>query len=164
MKKVIMLLLTAVLSVAIVSAQEMRETSYYIDGQIVEKFDGTQLKGKTILNYTIDQETNTHKITTSEIVSQNLENVKVLSSTSKIDGLGGQLNTAEAIIASKKDVAYVIDGKPVSFNDMKSLSSSSIKSVKVVKDKDNPDFKKYSEEYKKKTKIEPKFIILISTK
>ena len=86
MKKVIMLLLTAVLSVAIVSAQEMRETTYYIDGQIVEKFDGTQLKGKTILNYTIDQETNTHKITTSEIVSQNLENVKVLSSTSKVDG------------------------------------------------------------------------------
>lgn len=148
-----MLLLTAVLSVAIVSAQEMRETTYYIDGQIVEKFDGTQLKGKTILNYTIDQETNTHKITTSEIVSQNSENVKVLSSTSKVDGLGGQLNTAEAIIASKKDVAYVIDGKPVSFYDMKSLSSSSIKSVKVVKDKDNPDFKSIQKSTRRKQRL-----------
>lgn len=97
-----MLLLTAVLSVAIVSAQEMRETTYYIDGQIVEKFDGTQLKGKTILNYTIDQETNTHKITTSEIVSQNLENVKCFHQLRKSMVLEGNLTQQKQLLLARK--------------------------------------------------------------
>ena len=54
MKKTILFLLVALLNFATMSAQEVKKTIYVIDGKKVENFDGSQLKGKTIVNYTID--------------------------------------------------------------------------------------------------------------
>ena len=65
MKKTILFLLVALLNFATISAQEVKKTIYVIDGKKVENFDGSQLKGKTIVNYTIDPEHNIHAIFTS---------------------------------------------------------------------------------------------------
>ena len=53
MKRTIILLLVAVLSVATMSAQKIKKAVYVIDGHQVENFDGSQLNGKTIVNYSI---------------------------------------------------------------------------------------------------------------
>ena len=53
MKKTILLLLVAVLSVATIGAQETKKAVYVIDGKHVKNFDGSQLEGKTIISWTI---------------------------------------------------------------------------------------------------------------
>lgn len=80
MKKTILFLLFAVFFVANVFAQNSKNILYVIDGKHVENFDGSQLKGKTIVNYTIDPKHNTHIIITSDMAGVNAE-IKVLSSS-----------------------------------------------------------------------------------
>ena len=58
MKRIILCLLVAALSVAFVHAQETKKTIYVIDGKQVENFDGSQLVGKTIINYSINSNDN----------------------------------------------------------------------------------------------------------
>ena len=67
MKKMILLLLVAVLCVATMAAQETRKAIYVIDVKQIENFDGSQLVGKTIVNYSIDHAHNLHSIITSEL-------------------------------------------------------------------------------------------------
>ena len=55
MKRTIILLLVAVLSVATMSAQKIKKPVYVIDGHQVENFDGSQLNGKTIVKYSSAQ-------------------------------------------------------------------------------------------------------------
>ncbi|MDO4949428.1 MAG: hypothetical protein Q4E55_04585, partial [Bacteroidales bacterium] len=87
MKKTILFLLLAVLSVANMHAQETKKATYIIDGKAVENFDGSQLKGKTIVNYTIEPENNIHAIFTSEYeLADKVGNVQILPSKVK-DGI-----------------------------------------------------------------------------
>ena len=75
MKKTILFLLVALLNFATMSAQEVKKTIYVIDGKKVENFDGSQLKGKTIVNYTIDSEHNNNNIV-SPLYKKNNSNEK----------------------------------------------------------------------------------------
>ena len=85
MKKTILFLLVALLNFATMSAQEVKKTIYVIDGKKVENFDGSQLKGKTIVNYTIDSEHNIHAIFTSDYNTngRKIGNVKIISNSIK---------------------------------------------------------------------------------
>lgn len=167
MKKKILLLLVAVLCVATMTAQETRKAIYVIDGKQVENFDGSQLVGKTIINYYIDSGHNLHSIITSELTGrEDVMNVKVLS-TSKVIKSDESVNTGvstDIIRAESKEIVYVLDDKIVPYSVIQSMPSSKIDSMKVIKDKDNSIFQKISEEYKEKFNTSIKCVILIITK
>lgn len=167
MKKKILLLLVAVLCVATMDAQKMRKAIYVIDGKQVENFDGSQLVGKMIINYSIDAEHNLHSIITSDLTGRkDVKNVKVLS-TSKVIMSDESVNTGvstDVIRAEADEIVYVLNGKIVPYSEIQSLSSSKIDSMTAIRDKDNPTFQKISEEYKKKSKTPIKCVIMITTK
>lgn len=167
MKRKILLLLVAVFTVASIGAQETRKAIYVIDGKQVEKFDGSQLVGKTIINYSIDPEHNLHSIITSDLTGrEDVKSVKVLSTSKVIKSSESAKKriTTDVIHAEADEIVYVLDGKIVPYSEIQSLSSSKIDSMTVIKDKDNSTFQKISEEYKKKTKASIKCVILITTK
>ena len=167
MKKKVLLLLVAVFTVATMGAQETRKAIYVIDGLQVENFDGSQLVGKTIINYSIDSEHNLHSIITSELTGrEDVKSVKVLS-TSKVIKSGESVNTGattDVIRAEAGEIVYVLDGKIVTYSEIQSMPSSKIDSLTVIKDKENSTFQKISEEYMKTYKTTPKCAILITTK
>lgn len=132
-------IIAALLSVTSLSAQEGKAT-YIIDGQKVENFNGSQLAGKTITSYTVND--NIHAIFTTDFNEQTPTGVKVISSatfdkgpvddTIKLRGVEGH------------EIVYVIDGKVTSSEKFMSTSTSNIESVSIIKSKDDPDFKKYA--------------------
>nr|MBR6146382.1 hypothetical protein [Paludibacteraceae bacterium] len=167
MKRKILLLLVAVFTVASIGAQETRKAIYVIDGKQVEKFDGSQLVGKTIINYSIDPKHNLHSIITSDLTGrEDVKSVKVLSTSKVIKSSESAKKgfTTDVIHAEADEIVYVLDGKIVPYSEIQSLSSSKIDSMTVIKDKDNSTFQKISEEYKKKNKASIKCVILITTK
>ena len=163
----ILLLFVAVFTVATMDAQETKKAIYVIDGKQVENFDGSQLVGKTIINYSIDSEHNLHSIITSELTGrEDVKSVKVLS-TSKVIKAGESVNTGvttDVIHAEAGEIVYVLDGKIVPSSEIQSMSSSKIESMTVIKNKNHPTFQKISEEYKKKSKTPIKCVIAITTK
>lgn len=167
MKKMILSLLVAVLSVASVNAQETRKPIYWIDGKQVENFDGTQLVGKTIVSYTIETKHNIHAIITSDLAGgKDVESVKVFSTmkVNKTDTPVASGITTNVIRADAEEIVYILDGKIVPYSEIESLSSSRIDNMTVIKDKGSSVFMKYAKEYKKTSKAEPKCVILITTK
>ncbi len=111
MKKMILSLLVAVLSVASVNAQETRKPIYWIDGKQVENFDGTQLVGKTIVSYTIETEHNIHAIITSDLAGgKDVESVKVFSTmkVNKSDTPVAAVITTNFSRADAEEVEYVL--------------------------------------------------------
>lgn len=167
MKRTILFLLVATLSVASISAQESRKTIYVIDGKQVENFDGSQLTGKTIINYSIDDEKNIHSIITSDLAGdKKVKSVKVLTTekSMKTDNPITSNVTTDVIRANADEIIYVLDDKIVTCAEIKAMSSSNIDSMTVIKDKNNPVFQKFSQEYKKTSKVDPKCVILIATK
>lgn len=153
MKRIIATTIIAVLLSAIsLSAQEVKAT-YIIDGKKVENFNGSQLAGKTITSYTVND--NVHVVFTTDFNEQTPTGVKVISSatfdkrpvddTIKLRGVEGH------------EVVYVIDGKVTSSEKFMSTSTSNIESISIIKSKDDPDFVKYAN-----TNTEA--VIMISTK
>lgn len=132
-------IIAALLSVTSLSAQETKST-YIIDGKKVENFNGSQLAGKTITSYTVND--NIHAIFTTDFNEQTPTGVKVISATTsdkrstddtiKLRGVEGH------------EIVYVIDGKVTSSEKFMSTSTSNIESVSIIKSKDDPDFKKYA--------------------
>ena len=162
MKKTILLLLVAVLSVATIGAQETKKAVYVIDGKHVKNFDGSQLEGKTIISWTITPEHNLHSIITSDMTSgKDVKSVKILT-TEKV--LQSDEPVTDIIRADAGEIVYVLDGKIVPYSKIQSISSSKIDSMKVVKDKENPVFQKFAKEYKTTANSEPKCVIFINTK
>ena len=167
MKRTILCLLVAALSVAFVHAQETKKTIYVIDGKQVENFDGSQLVGKTIINYSINSSHNLHSIITSDLTGgKEVKSVKVLSTTkvSRPDQSVTSGVTTDVIRAEAGEIVYVLDGKIVTYSEIQSMPSSKIDSLTVIKDKENSTFQKISEEYMKTYKTAPKCAILITTK
>lgn len=165
MKKTILFLLVAVLSVATMSAQETKKAKYVIDGKQVENFDGSQLTGKIILSYNVDDKENIHSITTSDITKA--KDITVLSAK---DTYGIKTTTTssgvktEVITADKEgDVVYVVDGKIVPYSEIKDMVSSNVVSMQVIKKKTNADYIKYAKAIIEQGGVEPKAIIKIST-
>ena len=167
MKKTILLLLVAVLSVATIGAQETKKAVYVIDGKHVKNFDGSQLEGKTIISWTITPEHNLHSIITSDMTNgKDVKSVKVLSTSKTItsdESVSSGVST-DVVRAEAEEIVYVLDGKIVPYSKIQSIPSSKIDSMKIVKDKDNPDFQKFAKEYKTTANREPKCVILINTK
>ena len=69
MKRTVLFLAIAIISVASLAAENVKAPTYIINGKKVENFDGSQLKGKTIANYTIGEGTNVHVILTDDYVA-----------------------------------------------------------------------------------------------
>ncbi|MBR0182053.1 MAG: hypothetical protein IJQ05_02090 [Bacteroidaceae bacterium] len=167
MKKKILLLFVAILAVATMSAQETKKAIYVIDGKQIENFDGTQLVGKTIVNYSIDHAHNLHSIITSELTGRKeVKSVKVLSASREVKSCDADNTGVSADIFHVKadEIAFVLDGKIVSYTEIKPLSSSNIESVTVIKNAQDKNFQKFSKEYMKIYKTVPKRIILITSK
>ena len=157
MKKTILLLLVAVLSVAT------------IGGKHVKNFDGSQLEGKTIISWTITPEHNLHSIITSDMTSgKDVKSVKILTTEKVLQSYEPVTQSDEPVTdiirADAGEIVYVLDGKIVPYSKIQSISSSKIDSMKVVKDKENPVFQKFAKEYKTTANREPKCVIFINTK
>lgn len=167
MKKTILLLLVAVFSVATIGAQETKKAVYVIDGKQVENFDGSQLAGKTIVNYSIDPEHNLHSIITSDMTGgKEVKSVKVLSTSKAISSDESVTPgfTTNVIRTESDEIIYVLNGRIVPYSEILSMSTSKLDSITVIKDKENHDFKKFADEYIKTSQKAPTCVILITTK
>ncbi len=158
-------MLVAVICFAAASAQQSPKILYVIDGKTVENFDGSQLRGKTIVNYTIDPEHNIHAIITSDYDTKGrtIGNVRVITTHEKVESGAGKAatSTSEFIhVGSSEEALFVLNGKAVPYSSIKEIPSSKIASMNVIKDKKNPDYIKYS----KDAKQTPKCVITITTK
>ena len=163
MKRTIILLLVAVLSVATMSAQKIKKPVYVIDGHQVENFDGSQLNGKTIVKYSIEPVSNIHVIVTSDykIKGRTISDVKTVTTVTKVDVDSITVNTTQSTSVDKKeDVLCVIHGNIVPYSEMKKTPSSKIDSVTIIKDKGTATYVKYAKEAGR----EPKCIIKVVTK
>ena len=107
---------------------------YFINGQRVEKFDGSQLVGKTIEAYTID-----------DIISPYTNSpVRVHSIVTEGSNLPKPSSTIEIRKASgQPDPVFVIDGKRVTRKEFENMNPAQIKSMTVVKNGTQEDVKKY---------------------
>ena len=153
MKRIIATTIIAVLLSAIsISAQEVKAT-YIIDGQKVENFNGSQLAGKTISSYTVND--NVHVITTTGSGVQIPTGIKVTATSRQDDGSND--DTVKVHGVNLQGIVYVIDGEVTSPNKFMSMSASNIESMSVIKFKDDPNFKKYAE-------ANTEAVIMISTK
>lgn len=169
MKKTILFLLFAVLSVANVCAQNSQNVLYVIDGKHVENFDGSQLKGKTIISYVISHPGriyDIHDIRTTEYSKGAVnDSVKTIVTDSfsqpyveaYAKASGASIKTVQA---EAKETLYVVDGKIVPQSEIQKLSPSKIDSIKVIKDKKDHDYIKYAKE----AGNEPTSIMIFKTK
>jgi hypothetical protein len=107
---------------------------YFINGQRVEKFDGSQLVGKTIEAYTID-----------DIISPYTNSpVRVHSIVTEGSNLPKPSSTIEIRKASgQPDPVFVIDGKRVTRKDFEALDPMRVESITVVKNGTVEEVKKY---------------------
>lgn len=169
MKKTILFLLFAVLSVANMCAQNSKKVLYVIDGKHIENFDGSQLKGKTIVSYVISSPGGVHDIhdirTTKYSKGSVNDSVKTIVTDSfsqpyveaYAKASGASIKTVQV---EEKETIFVVDGKIVPQSEMQKLSPSQIDSMTVIKDKNNSVYTKYSTEAGNK----PNCIIIIKTK
>ena len=136
MKKTILLLLVAVLSVATIGAHPEHNLHSIITSDMTS---GKDVKSVKILT--------TEKVLQSdEPVTQSDEPV------------------TDIIRADAGEIVYVLNGKIVPYSKIQSISSSKIDSMKVVKDKENPVFHKFAKEYNTTANRESKCVIFINTK
>ena len=167
MKRTVLFLAIAIISVASLAAENVKAPTYIINGKKVENFDGSQLKGKTIANYTIDEGTNVHVILTVDYVAgKAVKKVSVFQSVRPLKEGESITSSEDASHYLSGEAVFVLDGKLVSVSKFTSLKPSALSTVKVIKDKNNADFKKYAEEAKKQstTGVEPKCIIMATSK
>ena len=132
--KTILLSLFCVLALN-VKGQEIKKDTidrYLIDKQVIERFDGSQLEGKTISKYMIAYkhignivEKNHIIITEKEGIPMNGKPVKIM----KYEGL------------------IIVDGKETAFNDISNLKADEIASMEIYK-ADSKVAKSYGEKGK----------------
>ncbi len=166
MKRLTTLFAIAAISVASLSAKTLKTGPIYVlDGKKVENFDGSQLVGKTIANYYIDKEKNVHVILTAEHVAGKA--VKKVSTIQTVSPLNDGENFSPSTTTNHYlagEAVFVLDGKLISVSEFSSLKPSVLSTVKVIKDKDNADFKKYAALAKKANNVEPKCVVLVTSK
>lgn len=156
MRKLFITLLIAVITVASASAQKKTAApQYIINGQRVEHFDGSQLRGKIVSSYVVDSEKNTHTITTVDglrhrMAPDSLMARRRLMRDSLRNGYHVRGNVSVKgrpsanIRTAGNDMLYVVDGKVVPRTSFYSMSPSSIDSIDVIKNRDDERFKKYT--------------------
>lgn len=169
MKRTILFLLFAVLSVANMCAQNSQKVLYVIDGKHIENFDGSQLKGKTIISYVISHPGRVydiHDIRTTEYskgaVNDSVKTIVTDSFSQPYVEAYAKASDAstKTVQVTGKEIIYVVDTKIVSQSEIEKMSPSQIDSMTIIKDKTNSDYIKYSKE----ARSEPTGIIIIKTK
>lgn len=167
MKRIITTAIMAMLlSVGIASAQEkikINDVIYVIDHKIVASslFDGSQLMNKTIASYQVDAEMGLHIIFTSDYTKdKKIYQTKVVTkgddvSVVSYDSKGNTV--ASTNIVTHPETVYVVDGNVISADEFMTIFPSKIESIKIVKSKENPDFKKYA-------KANTEVVMMITTK
>ena len=169
---------------------------YVIDRAMIEKFDGSQLKGKTVLDYNISRKDGVrlHTITTMqgtvldalenlegkgvafshpvvlvdgvvqensdilrEIDPKDLQSIKVIATPGTEEAKkygeagykGGVLSVVTKSRAKVRGNAsalmiYVINGKVASLSELNAIKPDNIKEMKVIKNPDSPEARKYN--------------------
>ena len=107
---------------------------YFINGQRVEKFDGSQLVGKTIEAYTIDDIISPYTHGPVRVHSIVTEDANLPKPSSTI-----QIRKATA----QPDPVFVIDGKQVTKKEFENMNPAQIKSMTVIKNGTLEEVKKY---------------------
>ena len=107
---------------------------YFINGQRVEKFDGSQLVGKTIEAYTIDEFISPYTNSPVRVHSIVTEDANLPKPSSTI-----HFRIPEA----QPDPVFVIDGKQVTKKEFENMNPAQIKSMTVIKNGSQEDVKKY---------------------
>ena len=106
---------------------------YFVNGQRVEKFDGSQLVGKTIEAYTID-----------DIISPYTHGpVRVHSIVTEDAGLPKPSNQIRIRTTQQADPVFVVDGKQIPKKEFEALNPAKIKSMTVIKNGTLEEVKKY---------------------
>ena len=141
MKKILFITVLMLCSVCLWGQQ----TIYVIDNVIVENFDGSQLKGKTIGDYQItttgkgNKAITVHAITTvkrtmrSQVIVNDNGQV-IMKTDTLLNRFGGASLKSETVVPN---FVYVIDGKVVEESEVKKLPTNQIQSVTVVKDSES---------------------------
>lgn len=162
MKRILILGWVLWLSVPYLAAQQAAaKPIYYINGQRVENFDGSQLVGKTISHYQIKQEKNIHMILTSDFTKGRKVSDVIILSDDKVEK---STDSGASVRADKEEQVYVIDGQVVTCDKVKELPPSQIASMEIIKDKTHPDFVKYAREAQQSLQVQAKYILKITTK
>lgn len=169
MKQIILVVLVAVFTAANLMAQNSKKTIHIIDGTYVENFDGSQLAGKTVRSYSVDEESNVHIIYTSDYKGDEISKIevkKIIHSkdetgeilVSNVEGAQVKVINVNAKKGAMDDetIVFVVDGKVVSPTIFKSMDVNSIESMEIVKDK--------SDEFKKFAKENTSTVMIITTK
>lgn len=182
----------------VVSAASAADTVdvYVIDRVRIEKFDGSQLKGKTVLDYSITRKDGVrfHTITTMqgtvldalknlegkgvafshpvilvdgvvqensdilrEIDPKNLQSITVIATPgteeAKKYGEAGYKGGVLSVVTksgvkvrgtSSPQMIYVINGKVASLSELNSVKPDNIKEMRVIKNPDSPEARKYN--------------------
>lgn len=169
MKQIILIVLIAVFTAVNLMAQNSRKAIHIIDGAYVENFDGSQLAGKTIKSYSVDEESNVHIIYTSDYKGDEISKIevkKIIHSkdetgeilVSNVEGAQVKVINVNAKKGAMDDetIVFVVDGKVVSPTVFKSMDVNSIESMEIVKNK--------SDEFKKFAKENTSTVMIITTK
>ena len=106
---------------------------YVINGQHVDKFDGSQLEGKKIVSYdiTIITPPTQGPVRVHEILTEGYSHPPV------------SIQIRPTGVSDLVDLVYVIDGKQVSKKDFEQLNPAEIRSMTVVKNGSQEEVKKY---------------------
>lgn len=169
MKQITLIVLIAVFTAVNLMAQNSRKAIHIIDGAYVENFDGSQLAGKTIKSYSVDEETGVHIIYTSDYKGDEISKIevkKIIHSkdetgeiiVSNVEGAQVKVINVNAKKGAMDDetIVFVVDGKVVSPTVFKSMDVNSIESMEIVKNK--------SDEFKKFAKENTSTVMIITTK
>lgn len=169
MKQIILIVLIAVFTAVNLMAQNSRKAIHIIDGAYVENFDGSQLAGKTVRSYSVDEESNVHIIYTSDYKGDEISKIevkKIIHSkdetgeilVSNLEGAQVKVINVNAKKGAMDDetIVFVVDGKVVSPTVFKSMDVNSVESMEIVKNK--------SDEFKKFAKENTSTVMIITTK
>lgn len=174
MKKIIFATMFAIVfSVGTLWGQSNAKATYIINDKKIENFNGSQLVGEIITDYSYDADKNIHIIFTSKY---DKESKKVSTGTKKVlnhltigqvDSISNvtiNLKKSANLDIDRDGVLTIINGAIVPDSEVNATDVSKIISVKVIKDKNNEEFKKNVQMAKQYTEKEINSIVVITTK
>lgn len=130
---------------------------YVIDKQVIKRFNGTQLEGKTISKYIIAYEDAGHVVEKTHVIFTEAASTSVNSGTpvkiqlkrKEDDAVGNMIiNLGTPVNGIKYEALVVVDGKEMSPSDFRKMDAKEIFSMTVYK-ADSKVAKSYGEKGKK---------------
>jgi hypothetical protein len=97
---------------------------YVIDKQVIERFDGTQLEGKTISKYIIAYKDEGNVVEKTHIIYTDSTNSPVGNMIVNLD---------KPVNGQKLETLIVVDGKEISSSDFRKMNAEEIASMQVYK-------------------------------